>query len=149
MANNRLLNLSVILLIAITLLAGVFFVLYYYFLSPSESNANEKIAKPPSVEELHELAVETGDMTTNLKDGRYVVVSFSIICEDKKVKAEVEKGMAFVKNEIIRSLSSLSVEDLSTEEGIVSLEARLTMGINSFLQKGKVVRVVTTNKLFQ
>ncbi len=148
MTNNRLLNLSIILLIAITLLAGVTFVLYKYLLLPGQSAASNT-SKPPSVEELHDLSVETGDITTNLKDNRYVVVNFTIISENKKVKEEVEKGMFLVKNEIIRALSSLSVDDLSTEEGINSLEARLTMGINSFLQKGEIVRVVITSKLFQ
>lgn len=149
MTSNRLLNLSIILLIAITLLAGVTFVLYKYLLSPGQEAAPSNAVKPPSVEELHELSVETGDITTNLQDNRYVVVNFTIVCENKKVKDEINKGMFLVKNEIIRALSSLSVDELSTEEGINALEARLTMGFNSFLQKGEVVRVVTTTKLFQ
>lgn len=148
MTSNRLLNLSIILLVAITLLAGVTFVLYKYLLAPSQEASTNNV-KPLSVEELHELSLETGDITTNLKDNRYVVVNFTIVTDNKKVKEEVSKGMPFVRNEIIRALSSLSVEDLSTEEGINALEARLTMGFNSFLQKGEVVRVVTTTKLFQ
>lgn len=148
MMNNRLLNLSIILLIAITLLGVVTFVLYKYLLVPSNLQASST-NNPPSVESLHNRSVATGDITTNLKDGRYIVVNFTIICENKKVKGELEKGMFMVQNEIIRALSSQTIQDLSTEEGINSLEARLTTGFNSFLQKGKVEKVVTTNKLFQ
>lgn len=149
MTNNRLLNLSIILLIAITLLGGITFVLYKYILVPSPDNSDEKVVKPPTVQQLSELSVETGDITTNLKDNRYAVINFTIIVENKKAKDELTLGMFLVKNEIIRALSSLTAEELGSEEGINALEARLTTGFNSFLQAGKVVRVVTTNKLFQ
>ncbi len=149
MKNNRLLNLSIILLIAITLLGGIMFVLYEYILVPNASGQDSKEQKVLSVQKLNELSVETGDITTNLMDNRYIIVNFTIIVDNEKAKEELVLGMFLVKNEILRALSSLSVEELSAEEGINALEARLTMGFNSFLQQGEVVRVVTTNKLFQ
>lgn len=149
MTKNRLLNLSIILLIAITLLAGVTFVLYKYVLVPAPDEASKEENKTISVKKLSELAVETGDITTNLKDKRYAVVNFTIICDTEKAQEEITNGMFLVRNEIIRTLASLTVDDLSTEEGITALEARLINGFNSFLQEGKVIRVVTTNKLFQ
>lgn len=148
MKNNRLLNLSIILLIAITLLGGVTFVLTKYILVPDTTGSDNE-PKKVSVQELSKLSVATGDITTNLQDNRYIIVNFTIILDNEKAKEELEDGMFLVKNEIIRALSSLSVEDLSAEEGINALEARLMIGFNSFLQKGEVVRVVTTNKLFQ
>lgn len=149
MTKNRLLNLSIILLIAITLLGGVTFVLYKYVLVPSPQGAMNSGDSSLSVKRLSELSIETGDITTNLKDKRYAVVNFTIICDTKDALKELNLGMFLVRNEIIRTLSTLTVEDLSTEEGITALEARLINGFNNFLQEGKVVRVVTTNKLFQ
>jgi flagellar FliL protein len=146
MNKSRLLNLSIILLIAVTLLAIVTFFLYKFVLIPEPSSAG---SQAPSIEELEKLSVATGDITTNLKDDRYAVMNFTIITDNKKAKQEVEAGMFLVKREIIGILSSLSVEDLTGEEGVVALEARIITRLNSFLQEGEVVKVVTTNRLFQ
>jgi flagellar FliL protein len=148
MFKNKLLNMSVILLIAITLLGIVALVLYKYVLIPQDTN-NQNALNDPSIEEMVEMSVSTGELTTNLADNRYAVMDFTIVLNNEDAKEEVEMGLFLVKREIIGVLSSLTSEDLTGEEGVNAMEARIISRVNNILQEGEVVKVVTTKRLIQ
>lgn len=148
MFKNKLLNMSVILLIAITLLGIVALVLYKYVLIPQDTN-NQNALNNPSIEEMVEMSVSTGELTTNLADNRYAVMDFTIVLNNEDAKEEVEMGLFLVKREIIGVLSSLTSEDLTGEEGVNAMEARIISRVNNILQEGEVVKVVTTKRLIQ
>jgi flagellar FliL protein len=151
MFKNKLLNMSIILLIAITLLGVVALVLYKYVLIPQETNGQNTQNDPgtPSIEEMVEMSVSTGELTTNLADNRYAVMDFTIVLNNKDAKEEVEMGLFLVKREIIGVLSSLTSEDLTGEEGVNAMEARIISRVNNILREGQVVKVVTTKRLIQ
>lgn len=148
MFKNKLLNMSIILLIAITLLGIVALVLYKYVLIPQDTN-NQNALNNPSIEEMVEMSVSTGELTTNLADNRYAVMDFTIVLNNEDAKEEVEMGLFLVKREIIGVLSSLTSEDLTGEEGVNAMEARIISRVNNILQEGEVVKVVTTKRLIQ
>jgi flagellar FliL protein len=148
MFKNKLLNMSVILLIAITLLGIVALVLYKYVLIPQDTNDLNTL-NDPSIEEMVEMSVSTGELTTNLADNRYAVMDFTIVLNNEDAKEEVEMGLFLVKREIIGVLSSLTSEDLTGEEGVNAMEARIISRVNNILREGEVVKVVTTKRLIQ
>lgn len=145
MFKNKLVNMSIIILIGITLLGIVVVVLWnstFTSLTDEEPIVEPKLI---SADETVELSVETEPITTNLYTRDYVVVQFSILLDNKKAKVELEKRAPEVKAIIISTLASLTPDDLKGEEGLNHLEAILMNRFNEILHEGKAIRVLTTD----
>jgi flagellar FliL protein len=149
MFSNKLFNMSLIILIGITLLGGIAFVLWkttFVTASPNDEIVNEKRL---TADEMVAQSVSTEIITTNLYSEDYIVIQFSILLDSSKSKEEFEKRMIEARAIIISVLSSLTPEDLKGEEGINRLEAILITRFNDILQEGKVVRVLTIDRKIQ
>ncbi|GIO00733.1 MULTISPECIES: flagellar basal body-associated FliL family protein [Brevibacillus] len=145
MFQNKLVNMALIILIAITLLGVAAFFMYMYTFAPAKQTNGAEVVKALNADEMKEYSVDTEDITTNLLTNNFVVVRFSITADGKDGKAELEKRLPQVKQVIIKSLAGLTPEDLKGTEGINKLEAKVLNDVNSIMQDGRIILVSTTN----
>ncbi|GED24581.1 hypothetical protein BAG01nite_06830 [Brevibacillus agri] len=149
MFQNRLFNMALIIIIAISLLGVISFVLWQTYLSPAGQTASseEKEVKPLSAKEMQEYSVDTGEITTNLLTNNYMIVRFSITADSADAKTELEQRLPQVNQVIIKTLAGLTPEDIKGTEGVNKLEAKIMNEISSLMQEGKIVQVVTTKRV--
>lgn len=131
-----------VLVTTIIVVAG----LYLYLKNPFAANASsEKL----SADEIIEQSVETEEITTNLADDGLIRVKFRIQVDNKDAKEELEKRLFQLKNAVIYELAGMTQKDVHGQEGMTLLEEKIAKQIDEFLDKGKVVRVFTTEKIIQ
>ncbi|GAB1529140.1 MULTISPECIES: flagellar basal body-associated FliL family protein [Brevibacillus] len=149
MFQNRLFNMALIIIIAISLLGVISFVLWQTYLSPAAQTASteEQEVKPLTAEEMKEFSVDTGEITTNLLTNNYMIVRFSITADSTAAKTELEQRLPQVNQVIIKTLAGLTPEDIKGTEGVNKLEAKIMNEISSLMQEGKIVQVVTTKRV--
>ncbi|MGN7470225.1 flagellar basal body-associated FliL family protein [Brevibacillus sp. SAFN-007a] len=149
MFQNRLFNMALIIIIAISLLGVISFVLWQTYLSPTVQTASsaETEMKPLSAKEIQEYSVDTGEITTNLLTNNYMIVRFSITADSSDAKAELEQRLPQVNQVIIKTLAGLTPEDIKGTEGVNKLEAKIMNEISSLMQEGRIVQVVTTKRV--
>lgn len=149
MFQNRLFNMALIIIIAISLLGVISFVLWQTYLSPAAQTASheEKEMKPLSAKEMQEYSVDTGEITTNLKTNNYIIVRFTITAENSSAKTELEQRMPQVNQVIIKALADLTPDDINGTQGVNKLEARVMNEISSLMQEGRIVQVITTKRV--
>jgi len=149
MFQNRLFNMALIIIIAISLLGVVSFVLWQTYLSPAAQTATteEQEVKTLTAEEMKEFSVDTGEITTNLLTNNYMIVRFSITADSADAKTELEQRLPQVNQVIIKTLAGLTPEDIKGTEGVNKLEAKIMNEISSLMQEGKIVQVVTTKRV--
>ncbi|MBY0088780.1 flagellar basal body-associated FliL family protein [Brevibacillus sp. M2.1A] len=149
MFQNRLFNMALIIIIAISLLGVISFVLWQTYLSPAAQTATteEQEVKPLTAEEMKEFSVDTGEITTNLLTNNYMIVRFSITADSSAAKTELEQRLPQVNQVIIKTLAGLTPEDIKGTEGVNKLEAKIMNEISSLMQEGKIVQVVTTKRV--
>jgi len=149
MFQNRLFNMALIIIIAISLLGVISFVLWQTFLSPTSQTANQDVkeVKVLSAKEMQEYSVDTGEITTNLLTNNYMIIRFTITGEDKNAKAELEQRLPQINQVIIKTLAGLTPEDIKGTEGVNKLEAKIMNEISSLMQEGKIVQVITTKRV--
>lgn len=149
MFQNRLFNMALIIIIAISLLGVISFVLWQTYLSPTVQMASsaEKELEPLSAEEMQQYSVDTGEITTNLLTNNYMIVRFTITADSKGAKAELEQRLPQVNQVIIKTLANLTPEDVKGTEGVNKLEAKIMNEISALMQEGKIVQVVTTKRV--
>lgn len=149
MFQNRLFNMALIIIIAISLLGVISFVLWQTYLSPAAQTTSgaEKQLEPLSAKEMKEYSVDTGEITTNLLTNNYMIVRFTITADNSDAKEELEQRMPQINQVIIKTLAGLSPEDIKGTEGVNKLEAKIMNEISSLMQEGKIVQVVTTKRV--
>jgi len=149
MFQNRLFNMALIIIIAISLLGVISFVLWQTYLSPAVQTASsaEKELEPLSAKEMQEFSVDTGEITTNLLTNNYMIVRFTITADSVDAKEELEQRLPQINQVIIKTLAGLSSEDIKGTEGVNKLEAKIMNEISSLMQEGKIVQVVTTKRV--
>lgn len=143
MFKNKLLNMSIIIIITIVLLGLLSFVLYQYiFPGNSEGKANK----------LTEVTVDIPKISTNLGDSSVIVIelTLTIQTEDGKHALEdAENKMSKIKGEINIFLKNYSIESFSSEELINQFKQDLAIRINQILEAGKVVSIDITQLFYQ
>lgn len=142
MAKNKLLNIMIIILIAITLVGVVAYFVIANFTKVDSS-------KEPTIDEILKVSIDTEEMTTNLNDGSYLVIRLTITADSKKTREELEKRNFQINNILIQELSSMESEQFTTKEGLLEVEELLKMRLNEIVQTGTVQRVYITNRLIQ
>jgi flagellar FliL protein len=100
-----------------------------------------------SIGEMNKYAYSTPEITTDLLDGRFVRIQFTLITDGSKAQKEVKAREFQVTNLIIKELSLLSAEDFSG--GLNELESSLTEGINHVMEDGTITDVYTVSKILQ
>jgi len=118
--------------------------LYYFFMKGTEAAGGK-----PTADEIVENSVEIAEITTNLLNGDYIRISFTIQTDGKKAKEELEKRNFQVENVIIKKLSGLEAKDLEGTEGKVKLEKDLKESLSEFMEEGKIIQVYITSTIIQ
>lgn len=152
MFQNRLFNMALIIIIAISLLGVVSFVLWQTYLSPAAQTAAEgepKEIKPLTAEEMAKYSVDTGDITTNLLSNNFMIVRFTITADSVDAKEELTQRLPQVNQIIIKTLAGLSADDIKGTEGVNKLEAKIMNEISSVMLEGKITQVITTKRVLQ
>lgn len=147
MFRNKLMNLAIIILIAITLLGATAFLLYHYVIAKPATE--ETGPKKLSADEMVALTVETDEVTTNLSTDDFIRIKFAFQVDNDKAKAELEKRKIQVHSAIISLLASTSPDQIKGEKGLNELQNNLMKRINAFMDDGKVVKVFITDKILQ
>lgn len=140
---NKALTVMLIILVSITLVGVIALVL---ILNKDDGSAS---AGAPSADELVEASVIVPEVTTNLADGDFVKIAFTIQTNDKKAKQELEKRMFQVNNIIISELSELNAEQLQGKQGKEQLQNIMKQSINGIMQEGTVEKVYITSSIIQ
>lgn len=140
---NKLVNIMLIILIALTLIGGITLVVYNQSIKEVDPN------REPTIDEIIELSVDMNEITTNLLTNDFVRVTFKFQVDNDKAKEELEKREFQVKNIIIRELSGMRSSNFTGSEGIEKLEDVLQIKINEYMQDGKVVNVYTIGFVLQ
>jgi flagellar FliL protein len=147
---NKLMNMALIILIAISLLGLTAFVLYQYVLSDSKSAmTKEEKPKKLTIDEMLERTVETKEYKTNLIDNEFIMIKFAFQLDSLDAKKELEKRSIQLDSTIISVLASTKSEEIEGEQGLNALATILLNKINEFMDTGKVVRVYIIDKILQ
>ncbi len=151
MFQNKLFNMALIIIIAISLLGVVSFVLWQTYLSPTAQTASHEEPKeePLTAKEMKEFSVDTDKITTNLMTNNFMIIRFTITADSEDAKVELEERMPQVKQIIIKTLAGLTPDDIKGTEGINKLEAKIMNEISALMQEGKIVQVITTERMLQ
>lgn len=114
-----------------------------WYMTGSENPGEEE----QSVKAMNEFAYETPEITTDLEDGQFVRIQFSVITDGKKAQSELEDREYQVKNILIKEISSKEVIDFSDE--LSELEETVLDKLNDITHDGEVTDVYTTSKILQ
>ena len=83
----------------------IFAVSLYFYLN----HKVESVSQPPNISEIVDhLSVETDELTTNLKDDKYIRIKFMMQVSNKDAKTELENRQFQVKNTILYLLSNMT-----------------------------------------
>lgn len=132
-----LISFSIIIIIAAVIL-GVFF-----FVSNNDSSASSE----QSIDDMNEFSYETAEITTDLKDGRFVRIQFRIITDGKKATKEIEKRDFQIENILIKEISQMNEADFTS--GLNAVEITLQDNINEVMTDGEITDVYTIKKILQ
>lgn len=132
-----LISLTVFVITAAVTLGIVFFVL------GNDASVNSE----PSIDDMNEYSYETAEITTDLKDGRFVRVQFRIITDGKDAVKEIEKRDFQIENILIKEISVMEEEDFST--GLENVEQTLLEKMNEVMTEGEILEVYTVRKILQ
>jgi flagellar FliL protein len=149
MFKNRLVNIALILIMAITLIGVVMFIIWQSYLKPAEPAAvnGQQVEKKISAEELEKVTLETEEIRTNLLTGDLILAKFAVQAENEKVKKELELRKSQVVHTVIKTLSAMKPEEVQGPKGMEKVEAAIKTELNKLLEKGKIVDVITTHKI--
>lgn len=143
MFKNKLVNIMMIILIALTLIGALALVLYTQFFQETEPEGD------PTIDQVIERSVETEEITTNLLSNHIVRSQFVIQLENDQTKEEFEKRSFQVENIIIQELSDMRDVDFQGSEGIQELESRIRNRVNEIMQEGTVIQVYMNQRVIQ
>lgn len=149
MFKNRLVNIALILIMAITLIGVVMFIIWQSYLKPADPAAvnGQQVEKKISAEELEKVTLETEEIRTNLLTGDLILAKFAVQAENEKVKKELELRKPQVVHTVIKTLSAMKPEEVQGPKGMEKVEAAIKTELNKLLEKGKIVDVITTHKI--
>ncbi len=139
---NKVLTITLIILVCITLLGVVALVLVTQL-------KNDDTAKDPTIDEIIETSVDVGEITTNLAGKQFIRISLKIQTDNKKAAEELAKREFQVKNIVIQELSEMTPQDLEGKVGKQVFEDSIKSNLNPLMQDGKVKKVYITSYIIQ
>ncbi|WP_280768974.1 flagellar basal body-associated protein FliL [Salipaludibacillus daqingensis] len=143
MFQNRLINIMLIILVALTLIGVIALVLYTQVFQEAEAEGE------PTIDQVLERSVETEEITTNLLSNHIIRSQFVFQLENEGAKQELEKRNFQIENIIIQQLSDMRDADFQGSEGIKELEGRIRSEVNQIMQEGQVVQVYMNQRVIQ
>ncbi|MFG6118261.1 MULTISPECIES: flagellar basal body-associated protein FliL [Thalassobacillus] len=100
-----------------------------------------------SIDDIIETSYETEEITTDLKDNRFVRIQFRIVTDSKGAHEELQKRDFQLQNVLIKELAAMEVSEFKS--GLDELEASLKTKLNAMMTEGKVTEVYTIQKVLQ
>ncbi|GKV67806.1 flagellar protein FliL [Sporosarcina sp. NCCP-2716] len=140
---NKVLTVSLIILVSITLVGIVGLILVLQF------NKGDDKPKEPSIDEIIEASVDVPEITTNLNGRQFIRISLKIQTDNKKAAAELTKRDFQVNNIVIQQLSEMTAKDFEGKAGKQQFEDGLKAQLNPLMQEGKIVKVYITSYIIQ
>ncbi len=142
---NKLLTISLIILVSITLIGVVVVVLILNF-NKDSGDAEEK---PPSIDEIIESSVDMEEITTNLAGRNFVRLSLKIQTDSKKAAEELTKRDFQVKNLVIQEISEMTAKDFEGKVGKQQFEDSIKAQLNELMQDGEIQKVYIVSYIIQ
>ncbi|WP_237458253.1 flagellar basal body-associated protein FliL [Pontibacillus yanchengensis] len=139
--SSRLFKSMVTALVVITIVGVVALILVLNTSGQEDSSAE------PTIDEIIENSFETEEITTDLKNDRFVRIQFRIVTNGKDAKQELQKRDFQLKNILIKELSKM--EESEFQSGVANLESMLKLRLNELLAEGNVTEVYTIEKVLQ
>lgn len=137
---RNLLLIVLILLLSCILLGGAF-AGYYFIVAPRAAE------RPPEI-----LTTAPIDFVVNLADNsprRYLKASVQLGFTQKKLRGELERKSAEIRDAIIEVFRSRTSADIGTVEGTNEVRRELLEKINERLVSGEVVKIYFTDFIIQ
>ncbi|MFG6115111.1 flagellar basal body-associated protein FliL [Halobacillus sp. MO56] len=100
-----------------------------------------------SIDEIIETSYETEEITTDLKDNRFVRIQFRIVTNSKDANEELQKRDFQLQNVLIKELASMEVSEFKS--GLGQLESTVKLKLNEMMTEGEVTDVYTIKKVLQ
>ncbi|AXH98707.1 flagellar basal body-associated protein FliL [Sporosarcina sp. PTS2304] len=141
---NKLLTISLIILVSITLIGVVAVVLILNFNKDSDSSTKE-----PSIDEIIESSVDIEEITTNLSGRNFVRLSLKIQTDGKKSAEELTKRDFQVKNMVIQEVSEMTAKDFEGKAGKQQFEDTIKAQLNELMQDGEIQKVYIVSYIIQ
>ena len=139
---NKVLIITLIVLVCITLVGIIFLTLYLTL-------GKDQVDKDPTIDEIVEASVDIPEITTNIGSRQFIRISLKIQTENKVAAEELSKREFQVKNIVIQELSEMTSENLEGKAGKKAFEDALKSYLNPLMQTGKVERVYIVSYIIQ
>lgn len=141
---NKVLTISLIILVCITLIGVVALILVMQL---NKGDATE--AAEPTIDEIIENSVDIEEITTNLVGKQFIRISLKIQTDNKKAAEELTKRDFQVKNIVIQELSEMTPQDLEGKVGKQALEDSIKSHLNPLMQSGEIEKVYIVSHIIQ
>ncbi|MEK5039542.1 flagellar basal body-associated protein FliL [Sporosarcina sp. FSL K6-3457] len=139
---NKVLTISLIILVCITLI-GVIALILVMQLNKGDASAE------PTIDEIIENSVDIEEITTNLVGKQFIRISLKIQTDNKKAAEELAKRDFQVKNIVIQELSEMTSQDLEGKIGKQALEDSIKSQLNPLMQSGDIQKVYIVSHIIQ
>ncbi|RKQ84199.1 flagellar basal body-associated FliL family protein [Brockia lithotrophica] len=150
MNRKQLVLLSVGFVLALVLIAAAIVFVGKVLLAPAKESPSAASDRPKvAPADYAKYSVESGDITTDLKDNHYVVVNFTIVADSAQAQDFLKKNLFLVQREILGVLSECKAEEFKTDSGLRSVEERVAQRLDGVVEGGHVVKVFATKKIVQ
>lgn len=150
MNRKQLVLLSVGFVLALVLVAAAIVFVGKVLLAPDKESPAVASDRPKIFPaDYAKYSLESGDITTDLKDNHYVVVNFTIVTDSAQAQDFLKKNLFLVQREILGVLSECKAEEFKTDDGLRSVEERVAQRLDSVVEGGHVVKVFATKKIVQ
>jgi flagellar protein FliL len=145
MMKNKILTITLIILVSITLIGVVAFVV----ITQIGGKDNTAVQAEPDIDTVLESSVDVEEITTNLKGNNFVKIALKVQTDSKDAAEELTKRDFQIKDILIEELSELSAEDLEGKKGKEVLQNTLKSKFNELMQEGQIQRVYITSCIIQ
>lgn len=139
---NKVLTISLIILVCITLLGVIALILLFNW---NKVNSNAE----PTIDQIIEASVDVPEITTNLAGRQFIRISLKIQTNNPKAAEELAKREFQVKNIVIQELSEMTPVDLEGKAGKKAFEEAIRAYINPLMKNGEVEKVYIVSYIIQ
>ena len=146
MMKNKILTITLIILVSITLIGVVAFVVITQIGGKDGADA---VQAEPDIDTVLESSVDVEEITTNLKGSNFVKIALKVQTDSKEAAEELTKRDFQMKDILIEELSELSAEDLEGKKGKEVLQNTLKSKFNELMQEGQIQRAYITSCIIQ
>jgi len=156
------LKLIIIILVALIILGGGGFAAYMFLFKKSpppkpvgNATATQQAAKqvaPPVKKDVILPQIQLDPFIVNLADKnarRYLKLTVALELSNKKLKDEIEKRKAEIRDRITTLLRLKTAADLSTYDGTIALKTEIMNRLNAILVNGRVTNVFFVDFVIQ